>query len=106
MTEVSSGSNALMRAGSTSMMMWSAFTPNSLGMLRVSLYLSAEEKAIAVLTAEQQGRTLSDVLRSGIINEATRSGILKNGEIVEKHRMRINAYKNILEAEAQIKKGV
>ena len=79
---------------------------HALGMLRVSLYLSAEEKAIAVLTAEQQGRTLSDVLRSGIINEATRSGILKNGEIVEKHRMRINAYKNILEAEAQIKKGV
>ena len=79
---------------------------HALGMLRVALYLSAEEKAIAVLTAEQQGRMLSDVLRSGIINEAPRLGILKNGEIVEKHRMRITAYKNILEAEAQIKKGV
>ena len=79
---------------------------HALGMLRVSLYLSAEEKAIAVLTAERQGRTLSDVLRSGIINEATRLGILKKGEIVEKHRMRITAYKNILEVEAQIKKGV
>ena len=79
---------------------------HALGMLRVSLYLSAEEKAIAVLTAERQGRTLSDVLRSGIVSEATRSGILKNGEIVEKYRTRITAYKNILEAEAQIKKGV
>ena len=79
---------------------------HALGMLRVSLYLSAEEKAIAVLTAERQGKTLSDVLRSGIVNEATRSGILKNGEIVEKYRARITAYKNILEAEAQIKKGV
>ena len=79
---------------------------HALGMLRVSLYLSAEEKAIAVLTAEQQGKTLSDVLRSGIINEATRSGILKNGDVVEKYRSRIKAYRHILEAEAQIKKGV
>lgn len=79
---------------------------HALGMLRVSLYLSAEEKAIAVLTAERQGRTLSDVLRSGIVNEATRSGILKNGEMVEKYRTRIIAYRQILEAETQIKKGV
>jgi len=79
---------------------------HALGMLRVALYLSAEEKAIAILTAEQQGKTLSDVLRSGIINEATRSGILKNGEIVEKYRTCIKAYRHILEAEAQIKKGV
>ena len=60
---------------------------HALGMLRVSLYLSAE--AIAVLTAERHGKTLSDVLRSGIISEATRSGILKNGDIVEKYRSRI-----------------
>lgn len=79
---------------------------HALGMLRVALYLSVEEKAIAVLTAERQGKTLSDILRSGIVNEATRSGILKNGDIVEKYRTRITAYKNILEAEAQIKKGV
>lgn len=79
---------------------------HALGMLRVALYLSAEEKAVAVLTAEQQGKTLSDVLRSGIINEATRSGILKNGDVVEKYRSRIKAYRHILEAEAQIKKGV
>lgn len=79
---------------------------HALGMLGVALYLSAEEKAIAVLTAERQGKTLSDVLRSGIINEATRSGILKNGEIVEKYRSRIKAYRHIREAEAQIKKGV
>ena len=79
---------------------------HALGMLRVALYLSAEEKAIAVLTAERQGKTLSDILRSGIVNEATRSEILKNGDIVEKYRSRIKAYRHILEAEAQIKKGV
>ena len=74
------------------------------GMFRVSLYLSAEEKAIAIYTAELQGRTLSDVLRNGIFSEAIRSGIWKNGNLVEKYRQRITAYKEILEAEAQLKR--
>ena len=71
---------------------------------RVSLYISAEEKAIAIYTAELQGRTLSDVLRNGIFSEATRSGIWKNGNLVEKYRQRVTAYKEILEAEAQLKR--
>ena len=72
---------------------------------RVSLYLSAEEKAIAILTAEHQGRTLSDVLRSGIVCEATRSGIMVNGCVAEKYRARIKAYRQVLEAEAQTKRS-
>ena len=72
---------------------------------RVAIYLSAEEKAIAILTAERQGRTLSDVLRSGIVCEATRSGVLVNGSVAEKFRARINAYRQVLEAEAQTKRS-
>jgi len=72
---------------------------------RVAIYLSAEEKAIAILTAEQQGKTLSDVLRSGIVCEATRSGVLVTGVIAEKFRARINAYRQVLEAEAQTKRS-
>lgn len=68
---------------------------------RISLYLSAEEKAIAILTAERQGKTLSDILRCGILNEAIRSGIMVNGRVVEKFRDRIKAYRQVLEAEAQ-----
>ena len=71
---------------------------------RVSLYLSAEEKAIAILTAERQGKTLSDVLRSGIVCEATRSGIMVNGSVAEKFRARINAYRQVLEAERTVSK--
>ena len=78
---------------------------HALDVFRVSLYLSAEEKAIAILTAEQQDKTLSDVLRSGIVYEATRSGIPVNGSVAEKFRARINAYRQVLEAEAQIKRG-
>lgn len=72
---------------------------------RVSLYLSAEEKAIAILTAEKQGKTLSDVLRNGIMSEATRSGIVENGRVIEKFRERIKAYRQVLEAEAQTKRS-
>ena len=75
------------------------------GAFRVSLYLSAEEKAIAILTAECQGKTLTDVLRSGIMFEAIRSGIIVNGSVAEKFRSRISAYRQVLEAEVQIKRG-
>ena len=75
------------------------------GAFRISLYLSAEEKAIAILTAERQGKTLTDVLRNGIVCEATRSGVIVNGRVAEKFRARITAYRQVLEAEAQIKRG-
>ena len=75
------------------------------GVFRVLLYLSAEEKAIAILTADHQGRTLSDVLRSGIVCEATRSGIMVNGCVAEQYRARIKAYRQVLEAEAQTKRS-
>ena len=75
------------------------------GVFRVSLYLSAEEKAIAILTAERQGKTLTDVLKNGIVCEATRSGVIVNGVVAKKFRARVNAYRQILEAEAQIKRG-
>lgn len=71
---------------------------------RVSLYLSAEEKAIAVLAAELQQTTLTDVLRSGIMCEATRLGILANGRVADKFRCRIDAYKLVLETERNANK--
>ena len=72
---------------------------------RVAIYLSAEEKAFAILTSERQGKTLSDVLRSGIVCEATRSGVMVNGSVAEKFRARINAYRQVLEAEAKTKRS-
>lgn len=78
---------------------------HAIDVFRISLYLSAEEKAIAILTAEHEGKTLTDILRSGIVNEATRSGILVNGIVSEKYCDRIRAYKQVLEAEARIKRS-
>ena len=72
---------------------------------RVSLYLSAEEKAIAILTAEIQQMTLSDVFRNGIVSEATRTGIIANGLVTDKFRTRVNAYKHVLEAEIIARRG-
>lgn len=78
---------------------------HALDVFRVSLYLSAEEKAIAILTAERQGKTLSDILRSGIVCEATRSGVMVNGCVAERFRARIGVYRKVLEAEVQAKRG-
>ena len=75
------------------------------GAFRISLYLSAEEKAIAILTAERQHRTLSDVIRDGIVSEATRSGIMAEGCVVNRFRALIDTYKNVLKAEAQTKRS-
>ena len=75
------------------------------GVFRVALYLSAEEKAIAILTAERQRKSLSDILRGGIVCEAMRSGVMENGVVVEKFRARINAYRQVLEAEAKTKRS-
>lgn len=72
---------------------------------RISLYLSAEEKAIAILTAEHQRKTLTEILKNGIMYEATRSGIIVNGCVAEKFRARLSAYRQILEAEVQAKRG-
>ena len=69
---------------------------------RVALYLSSEEKAIAILTAERQKKTLSDVMRSGLVSEATRCGIMVNGAISEKYQSRVSAYRQVLEAERTI----
>ena len=78
---------------------------HAIGAFRVSLYLSAEEKAIAILTAERQKRTISDVIRNGIVSEATRSGVMVGGQIAGRFRVRIDAYKNVLTADAQIKRS-
>lgn len=71
---------------------------------RVALYLSSEEKAIAILTAERQMKTLSDVIRSGLVSEATHCGVMVNGAISEEYKIRISAYKQVLEAERAINK--
>ncbi len=71
---------------------------------RVALYLSSEEKAIAILTAERQKKTLSDVIRNGLVAEATRCGIMVNGAISEKYQSRVSAYRQVLEAERTISK--
>lgn len=71
---------------------------------RVSLYLSAEEKAIAVLAAELAGVTLTEVLRRGLSSEATRLGILSDGLIADKFRSRVTAYQLVLEEERNVNK--
>ncbi len=72
---------------------------------RVSLYLSSEEKAIAILAAELARCTLTDILRGGLLHEATRLGILSNGALSGKFRRRVAAYRHVLEAEIRTRRS-
>ena len=71
---------------------------------RVSFYLSAREKAIAVLTAELNDSALTDVMKSGLMNEAIRAGIVRNGQVTEEYKDRITAYAAILEQDKKQKR--
>lgn len=45
-------------------------------------YVVPEVKALAELTSETLGITFTDIILNGLRAEATRAGIMKNGEIV------------------------
>ena len=49
-------------------------------------------------------KTLSDVIRSGLVSEATHCGVMVNGAMSEEYKIRISAYKQVLEAERAINK--
>lgn len=49
-------------------------------------YVDPEIKALAELTSEALGITFTDIIINGLKHEATRAGIMLNGEIVPKFR--------------------
>ena len=49
-------------------------------------YVEPEIKALAELTSSQLGCTFTDIILNGLRSEATRAGIMRNGEIVEEFR--------------------
>ena len=44
-------------------------------------YITPEMKALVVMTADRLGITMTDIILNGLRNEATRAGVLVNGEI-------------------------
>ncbi len=54
-------------------------------------YVTPEIKALAVMTADRLGITLTDILLNGLKSEAARAGILRNDEIVPEHRAAYDA---------------
>lgn len=49
-------------------------------------YVEPEIKALAELTSSQLGCTFTEIILNGLRYEATRAGVMKNGEIVEEFR--------------------
>ena len=67
-------------------------------------YITPELKAIAQVTANELEITMMSLFRNSIINEATRMGIVKNGQVVDKYKSTINAYVELYRAKKILKK--
>ena len=61
-------------------------------------YVEPEIKALAVLTSDRLGISFTDIILNGLRSEATRAGILKNGEIMPECRDAFNAVLEVVKA--------
>lgn len=65
---------------------------------RISLYLDKLVKAVAVYVCQLCDLTMTELVLDGIRERAIRAGVMNdNGEIVEKHKVAIEAIARILE---------
>ena len=55
-------------------------------------YISPELKAIAQVTANELKVTMMDLVRDGFIYNATRAGVMENGEVVAKYKDVVDTY--------------
>ena len=49
-------------------------------------YVTPEIKALAEMTSDKLGITFTDIIINGLYAEATRAGIMKNGEITAQYQ--------------------
>lgn len=75
-------------------------------LVQIAGYITPELKAIAQVTANELKTNMMDLIRDGIMSEATRAGVAKNGEVVAKYKPIVAAYVDIYRAKKIIKKGI
>lgn len=64
-------------------------------LVQIAGYVTPELKALAQVAANELKTNMMDLIRNGITAEATRAGIMLNGEIVEKYKPIIAAYADV-----------
>ena len=67
-------------------------------LVQIAGYVTPELKALAQVTANELHTNMMDLIRDGIATQATRAGIMRNGEVVEKYKPIIAAYVDVFRA--------
>ena len=67
-------------------------------------YVDPEVKALAVLTSDRLGISFTDIILNGLRSEATRAGILKNGDVCPECKQAYDAVLEVVKARILQKK--
>lgn len=74
------------------------------GLVGFSGYITPELKAIAQVTANELKTTMMDLVRDGIRNEATRAGVMLNGQVAPKYKPLVDAYVDVYTLNKKLRK--
>lgn len=61
-------------------------------------YVDPEIKALAVLTSDRLGISFTDIILNGLRSEATRAGILKDGDVCPECKQAYDAVLEVVKA--------
>ena len=73
-------------------------------LVQISGYITPELKALAQVTANELKTNMMDLIRNGIIAEATRAGVMRNGAIKPEYQPIIDAYADAYRAKKETRK--
>ncbi len=73
-------------------------------LVQIAGYITPELKALAQVTANELRTNMMDLIRNGILAEATRAGVMINGEIKPEYKPIIDAYADAYRAKKETRK--
>ena len=73
-------------------------------LVQIAGYITPELKAIAQVAANELKTNMMDLIRNGIISEATRAGVTKKGEVVKKYKPIVATYVDVYRSKKLSKK--
>ena len=77
---------------------------HKIGKTLLGAYVEPEIKVLAAMTSDALDITITDIILNGLYSEATRAGIMVNGEIKKEHLQAFKANVEILKAKMGLEK--
>lgn len=77
---------------------------HKVGKTLLGAYVEPEIKVLAAMTSDALDISITDIILNGLYHEATRAGIMMNGEVKSEHLQAFKANVEILKAKMGLKK--